>query len=274
MSKFGRYPVPEAPSALARLHFHDGRPLHPIDHEPKIAVLDQEDLLAQRIDVSTFIPGAPNGVDELGSCTANTTIEALSNMLPLAQFLHAVAQLGGATPTGYSDTVAAERAAIGFYSRCTHQTGDLSQEWPPTDCGSSGPYIVAELQRLKLIKSDRIAHGADSIASLMQTDGLLWGTPWLNAWMEPDASAFIDGDGSAATLQTQIAGGVAGGHEIYLSAIEKLTVLPTGHVDPFKTVLRLRNHWTGSWGDHGSARVHLSTIVALGNSADVRQLVV
>lgn len=276
MHALGRYQAPESPNALLRYHFHtDKITLREVDHEPKIAVLDQEDLHAQGILCSQFIPGAGDP-DELGSCTAQTTVEALSNILTPEAFSAFIAQLGAQnSPAGvYTDTVAAERAAIGFYHVCTDQTADSGSEWPPTDCGSSGPYIIKELQHLGLVKTDRLAHGADNIVSLMQTDGLLLGTPWLNAWFNPNAAGFIDGNGSAATLQAQIAQGVVGGHEIYLSAIEKLVLLRTGHVDPTKTVVRLRNHWDGSWADHGSARVHLSTIVALGNQTDLRQLVI
>jgi hypothetical protein len=265
-TKFGRYQVAEAPSALMRLHWHTGTELKTVDHEPRVGVLDQEDLLAQGIRVSSFIPGAQDA-DALGSCTANATTSALSNALPQAEFLKAT---GAAS---YADTKSAEEWAIRFYHQCTDQTGDPAQEWPPTDCGSSGPFIVSELQHLGLATADKIAHGADNIVSLMQTDGLLAGIPFLNAWMQPDSAGFVDGDGSPETLRTQIEQGVAGGHEIYLSAVEQV-VMDGRHVDPAKTVLRFRNSWTAGWGDHGSARFHLSTLVALGHYCDFRQLVV
>lgn len=275
MAAYGRNAVAEAPSALKSLHFHDGiTPLKTVDHEPKIAVLDQEDLIAQGINTAQLVKGAKK-VDALGSCTANTTIEALSNLLSLHAFASLVEMLSTmftSTQTIYADTVTAEKAAIVFYNRCTRQTGQSSQEWPPTDCGSSGPYIVQECETLKVAGGAKIAHGADNIVSLMQSGGIMCGSPFLNAWEEPNAAGFIDGNGSSATLQAQIAQGVAGGHEYFLSAIEKLTLLRTGRVDDRNTVIRIRNHWTPSWGDHGSARVHLSTLVALGNQADFRQL--
>lgn len=265
MSKFGRYQTPESPRALLTAHFHQGGPLRVVDHEPKVAVLDQEDLIAQGIDTSVLIPGAQK-VDALGSCTANANTEALSNLLDQAHF-YAVTGIDH-----YEDTVGAEKFAIRFYHACTDQTGRTSEEWPPTDCGSSGPYIVKENERQNLCGGDVIAHGAQNIVSLMQSAGCLLGTTWLNAWMEPDAAGFIDGNGSSTTLQAQIKQGVAGGHELYLSAIEKLALTETGIVIPESTVLRIRNHWTPSWGDHGSARLHLSTIVALGQYIDIRQL--
>ncbi|HEX5347862.1 MAG TPA: hypothetical protein VFW64_12310 [Pseudonocardiaceae bacterium] len=263
---YGRYQVAEPLSALLRTHVHDGRPLREVDWEPKVGVLDQSDLLAQSIRCSEFIPGATDP-DALGSCTANGTTSALSNLLDEQDFLNLVG-----APT-YADVVAAEKWAISFYHQCSDQTGDPSQEWPPTDCGSSGPYIVSELKALNLAAGDRIAHGADSIVSLMQDGGLLIGSPWLNDWEEPNSAGFIDGDGSVATLQQQIKDGVAGGHETFLSAVERLALTETGRVIPERTVLRGRNSWSARWGDHGSYRVYLSTLVALGQYCDFRLLV-
>lgn len=275
MSKFGRYQAPDPVSALVQLHFHDGvSKLIEVDWEPKVDVLDQEDLDTQGIDVSTFITGAPKGVTALGSCTAQTFTEAMSNILSPQQFAAFVAKLGAqeleAIADVWSNTVAAERAAIGFYHICTDQTADSATEWPPTDCGSSGPYVYKEGVSLGLVKAQQIAHGAQNIVSLMQTGGLLVGMPYLNDWMNPPSSGIVDGDGSASTLQQQINDGVAGGHEIYFSAIEKLTLLPTGQVDPQNTIVRFRNHW-GNWADNGSGYFHLSTIVSLGSQVDLRQ---
>lgn len=263
---FGQYAVAESPSALLRMHLHQGGPLKPVDHEPKVGVLDQEDLIAQGIDTSQLIPGAQK-VDALGSCTANAATSALSNVLNEATFLAAT----GAK--SYADVVSGEQFAIRFYHQCTDQTGDPGQEWPPTDCGSSGQYIVSEAKRLKLASDERIAHGAENIVSLMQTDGLMVGGTWFNSWMEPDANGFVDGNGTVADLEKALRSGVAGGHETYYSAVEKLVLTATGKVDAVKTVLRARNSWTKSFGDNGSYRLHLSTVVALGSHYDFRQLV-
>lgn len=274
-TKLGRYQVPEAPEALARLHFRDASvTLKTVDHEPKIAVLDQEDLHKQGIKCSTFIKGGGDP-DALGSCTANTVIEALSRILSATEFQAMVSALGSQTlkvgGNVYANTVAAERAAIGFYAGCTQQTGKSDSEWPPTDCGSSGPYMYEYAKKLGYIRTEKIAHGATNIVSLMQADGALLGTTWFNNWFDPDAAGFIDGKGTNADLQAAIKSGVAGGHEIYMSAIEKLHMLPNGQVDAANTIIRLRNHWDPSFADHGSFRMHLSTIVALGNQTDVRQ---
>lgn len=266
-TKFGRYQVPESFSAMARLHRYSGdTALKAVEHMPPLGVLDQEDLLKQGIQVSRFIAGGKD-VDALGSCTANATTVALSNALSQEEFLHT-------TRAGsYNDTVAAERWAITFYAACTHQTGDPATEWPPTDCGSSGPYIVAELEAMGLASGDRIAHGADNIVSLLQSDGLLVGSPWFESWMEPDSMGFIDGNGSPDALEAAINSGVAGGHETYHWGIEHLALTATGAVDPFNTIMLARNSWSSSWGDAGNFLYHLSTLVMLGQYCDIRQLV-
>lgn len=277
MSKFGRYAVAEPPHNLGLFHHRDPEStvaLKEVDHEPAVEVLDQEDLDKQGIDTSVLIPGAPKVV-ALGSCVFNTAVEATSNAVPAAAFNQLPAKLGLETVAELcDDTRVAEECAIVMYHQGTDQTGDPSQEWPPTDCGSSGVYMVELLKKLGVIHSQRIAHGPDNVASLLQKDGVCVGSPFLNAWMEPGADGFVDGNGKLSTVQHQIQLGVAGGHEYYLSAIEKLVLLRTGAVDPWNTVIRFRNHWTKSWGDHGSGRMHLSTLtLVLASYADFRQLV-
>jgi hypothetical protein len=273
-TSLGRFQAAEAPSALRRLHFHDGTtPLKEVDFEPKVAVLDQEDLHAQGIMCSSFIPNGGDP-DALGSCTCNTLTEQFSNILSEQDFSAYVAKLGAqAAPADvYTDTVAAERAAIGAYHAVTGQTGQSSQEWPPTDCGSSGPYLYQWALANGYIASELIAHGADNIISLFQGGALLVGSPWAQAWFTPNSAGFIDGDGSVATLQQDLKQ-IAGGHEYTAAAIEKLAFYPTGLVDPFNTVIRCRNHWTASWADQGDFYMHLSLLVVLGGQADVRRFI-
>ncbi len=274
---YGRYQVAEAPSALLSFHFHDGStPLREVDNETPLGVLDQSDLLAQGIHTSRFIPGCKVDAPALGSCTANTAMEALAKLLPEAEFLALCKRLidhaASNAPTSYADVVGAERAAIAFYSRCTDQTGDPSTEWPPTDCGSSGPYIVELARALGVVAGEKIATAGESLLSLMQTGIVMMGSPWFYKWEEPDAQGFIDGNGSIPAIEESIRSGVAGGHETSLTAIEKLALLPTGHVDLVNTVLRGRNHWTKPWGDQGCYRIHASTLVAISGACDFRQL--
>lgn len=264
MSKptYGRFHIPEPFSALARLHRHDGAELKAVQHEPKVGVLDQSDLIAQGIIVSTFIPGAPSGVDALGSCTANATTAALSNLLSTEKWNQMVGD-------SYTDTKTAEEFAIRFYHECTDQTGESAQEWPPTDCGSTGQYIVSECQKLNLASSDRIATTPTDIVSLLQTDGVLIGSPFFYAWEDPAAGGFIDNGG----IDAAIASGVAGGHETYWWGIDALALEANGTVNADKTIIIGRNSWSESWGDAGNYRARLSTFAAISHYCDWRQLV-
>jgi hypothetical protein len=279
MSQFsyGRLHVPESFNTLATaLHVHDGTPLKTVSHDIPLGVLDQQDLLHQGIYVSEFIPQATD-VDALGSCTANATTAALSFLLDEADFLTLPSKLsvGAALKpiAGYEDTVAAEEFAIGFYHDCTDQTGTPDQEYPPTDCGSSGPYIVELLQRLGLVTTAKIAASPQDLVSLLQSGPILQGTPFLQAWEEPNSGGFVDGDGSHTTFEQQLAYGIAGGHETVIAAIETLALTETGHVIPHRTVLRVRNSWSASWGDHGDFRIHLSTLSYILSHCDFRLLV-
>lgn len=265
---YGRIHVPEPPHLLQELHFHDwsGPPLKEVDNEVPLDVLDQSDLESQGIFTTKFIPGCKENVKALGSCTANTAVEALSKLLPSREFVEFVCL--DHTPTEgewhpYNDTDFAEAAAVYFYYLCTHQTGDPASEWPPTDCGSSGLYVVDELTKLGFIKGAKIATAGLSLLSLMQKGPVMLGTPFFFSWEEPNAQGFIDEDGSLGALEKAIHSGVAGGHEITLTAIESLGGNP---------VLRFRNHWGRSWGDAGCGRIHLNTLKMLGNYIDLRQL--
>jgi len=193
--------------------------------------------------------------------------------LPIAfQMLTAA---GRSLPAGLSaaNAVMSEEWAIRFYHACTDQTGDPAQEWPPTDCGSTGLYCCHELMKQGLAGSYKTASGAQNIASLLQGGTVIQGTPYFNAWMEPGPDAFLDGDGSQEALQAAIASGVAGGHETCITALESLAVTETGQVIPEKCVVRVRNSWSASWGDSGSFRLHLSTLQILGSNADFKQFV-
>ena len=263
-TKFGRYSCAE-PMRFDVVHTDPGAPLKTVDHEPPIPVLDQEDLFNQYIDTSAIIPGAQK-VNALGSCTANATAVSLGQMLTAA---------GRPLPAGLSaaNAVMSDEWAIRFYHACTDQTGDPAQEWPPTDCGSTGLYCCHELMKQGLAGSYKTASGAQNIASLLQSGTVIQGTPYFNAWMEPGPDAFLDGDGSPEAFQAAINSGVAGGHETCITALEKLAVTETGQVIPEKCVVRVRNSWSASWGDSGSFRLHLSTLQMLGSNADFKQFV-
>lgn len=273
-TSFGRYHAPEPLHHLTLVHRYAGGELKVADHEPALGVLDQEDYSAQGIDTSALVQGAKK-VDALGNCVYNAGTVAVSN-LGLSTYLDLVKALGLPVPdpsVGFGDVKTGEECAIVGYHRGTDQTGDPSQEWPPTDCGSSGVFLVQFLQSIGVVSSQRIATTAQDIVSLLQEDGVAEGTPFFNAWMTPDANAFVDGNGTPDDLQAAIDSGVAGGHETFICAIEAIEISASGLVIPEKTVLRVRNSWSKSWGDNGDFRIHLSTLVGLGSYCDYRQLV-
>ena len=267
-TKFGRVHVAEPFSSILRLHQHNPAvTLKAVAHPPKVPVLDQEDLQAQGIDTSRVIPGAPVA-DALGSCVANATLAAVSTVLTRTGAEALAQALPGAALAG--DPVADEKTAIRLYHALTDQTGEPATEWPPTDCGSSGLWACKWLESHQVITGHRIAHGADSIVSLMQTHALITGQPWLNAWMTPGSDGFIDGDGSPQRLAEDINGGVAGGHEACWYGIDSLATDEDGHVDPDNTVIRFRNSWSPGWALDGDGLAHLSTFIYLARWCDHR----
>lgn len=272
---YGRVQVPEPPSALACLHLHDGTTeLKEVDHETPLGVLDQSDLIAQGIHTSRFIPGCKTDAEALGSCVFNTAMEWAAWALSLegfARFARAlIADQAAETPTAYGQTAGAERSAIALYHVTSDETGNTAEEWPPTDCGSSGAALYAELKRLGVVASQQITHAGEGLLSLLQTQLVLTGSPFFYSWEEPASDGFIDGNGTAEDLEAAIHSGVAGGHETSMVAIEKLVLTGTGRVEPYGTIIRSRNHWTKSWGDHGCFRTHLSTWVMLSSQCDFR----
>jgi len=267
-TSYGRYQAPESPG-LRGLHVRTATTLTTSTHMPPLAVLDQEDLTAQGISLPSLVPGARQ-VDALGSCTAQATTAAMS-CLGATAFERYSAALDR-DPVEMGDTKGAEEVAICFYHACTDETGTPATEWPTVDCGSSGPYIAKELERLGLIGDALIGHGSTNIASLLQTGPVLMGSPWLQAWEQPGAKGMIDGDGSADALEAAVRSGVAGGHETLLFSIEAIKLTPSGVVTPFETIIVGRNSWSRSWGDEGNYRLHLSTLAMLGSYCDFRQL--
>jgi hypothetical protein len=255
-SKLGRHQRLD-PRSLNFVETGAGVHLGTVDHEPPCPVLDQEDLHAQGISVRTVFPDARglDDADALGSCVGNATVAHASQMVGMAAL---------DLPVG--DAVAAEVLAIRRYHRATQLDEDLADQYPSVDCGSSGLGSAKACKADRLISGYRHATTARGVVALLQTNTAVIGMPWFNQMFSPDRDGFIDSG------QWQRSG-IAGGHELCLTAVEALVLHDDGSIDLARTVLRVRNSWGRSWGDHGSGRMRLSTYQALRRQIDVVQFV-
>ena len=273
-TKFGQISVAET-LRFDLLEFHDGSPLKEVTHEIPIPVLDQEDLHAQGIEVTKLVPGAQD-TDALGSCTCNTGTAHIAERWAAAGKDLADLKLSsgsGELAMSASDAKADEEFAIVLYHLVTDQTGETSQEWPPTDCGSTGLYVCQELISLGLAQSYKSAASVTGALSLLQKATVMMGGPWFNSWMNPDSNGFVDGDGSYAAIQAAIKSGVAGGHETLLHGIQQIAQAADGTVDLGNTVLRVRNSWSTQFALNGDYLVHASTLNYLARHYDFKAVV-
>ncbi|WP_329046948.1 hypothetical protein [Streptomyces sp. NBC_01422] len=251
----GRHMVLD-PRSLAYRRPYDGRPLHATAWEPRIPVLDQQNLIAQGIRTSQQY-GLEQDVDALGSCTGNAATALLSIILSPERAAAAGLETDNAT--------AAEHYAIGLYADATlvDQWQDLT--WPSQDCGSSGLGIAKVLRNRGLIDQYGHATTAEELCTLLQTGPVLMGLPWFSAFSETaDPHGHVDADPAWADSSLE------GGHEICVTALEDVAYVD-GALDPDRTVLRFRNSWSTSWADHGDGRLFLSTYIALRDQIDVVQ---
>jgi hypothetical protein len=221
--------------------------IKPIDHPLGIDILDQSDLDTQGIDVSQLIPGAPK-VKELGSCTGQAGTYNLSTSPKLSA---AVKAAGG---------VLDERFAIVLYADASEADEYPGEAFPPTDCGSSGLGVCKVLKARGLIGSYTWATTLEGVAALLQRGSVMFGTPWYEAWFEPDSDGFVDGGDWEAS-------GVAGGHEICVTRLETWD-----ERDPGKSVIVFPNSWAKGWGEQGYGRMRLATYSRLRSQVDVKQI--
>jgi hypothetical protein len=275
ITKFGQVSVAE-PLRFDMLEIHDGAKLAEVDHAIPIPVLDQEDLHKQGIDVSTLVPGAQD-VDALGSCTCNTGTGHIAERWVAAGKSLANLKLGnGGVQLGLSgnDATADEKFAIVLYHLVTDQTGNPSEEWPPTDCGSNGLYVCQELISQGLASSYKSAANVTGALALLQDGTVMQGGPWFNSWMTPDANGFVDGDGSHEAVRAAVRSGVAGGHETLQHGIPQLAQSANGSVDLANTVIKVRNSWSTQFGLDGDYLLHASTLNYLSRYYDYKAVVI
>jgi hypothetical protein len=255
--QLGRHLVLD-PRSLAYRRRYDGGSLRPTAWQPKIPVLDQQDLIAQGIRTSTLSDGVDD-VDALGSCTANAAT-ALVSVLHDADTL-------AAAGLDVNDGAAAERWAIGLYAEATRADQWHDQQWPNDDCGSSGLGVAKALRSRTLIDQYGHATTAEELCQLLQTGPVLMGLPWHEAFFEPSGpNALLDDcDGWQDSP-------VAGGHEVCITALEDVVRDDTGTgLDYARTILRVQNSWSATWADQGCFRMSLDVYRALRDQTDLVQ---
>ncbi|MFD5899046.1 hypothetical protein [Streptomyces sp. NPDC060366] len=243
------------PRSLAYRRPYSGEPLRATEWEPRIPVLDQQNLRSQGIYTSQAY-GLVDDLDALSSCTGNAGAALLSVLLTKDQ----------ATAAGLDtdNAAAAEHFAIGLYADASQRDQWRQEAWPTDDVGSSGLGVAKALHARGLVDQYGHATTALELCALLQSGPVLLGTRWHAAFSEPDRDGFIDTDPEWADSPLE------GGHEVCVTALEAIA-LNDGVLMPEHTVLRFRQSWGSSWGDHGDGRMRLSTYLALRDDADVIQ---
>jgi hypothetical protein len=254
--KLGRHLVLD-PRTLSRRRPYAGEQIKPADHEPDLPVLDQEDLTEQGIFVSQLYAGMPD-LPALGSCGGNSGTEVAASLLSRDEAL--------AVGLDTRDAVAAEKFAIGVYSDATHRDQWNDVAFPSDDCGTSGLAVAQVLKDRGICDSYTTATTAEEFARDLGHGACLYGTPWYQAWFEPVGSNALLDD-----IKGWERSPIAGGHLVTATALEEVVFDRAGRLDPAKTIVRFRNHWTASWGDNGSFRMSLGLYLATRDQVDIIQ---
>jgi len=252
--RLGRHQVLD-PRSLAYRRPYDGQLLRATAWEPRIPVLNQTNLIAQGISTAQAY-GLDQDVDALGSCTGNAATTLLSILLTPEQALAAALNL--------ADASQAQHFAIGLYADATSCDEWSDAAWPTQDVGSSGLGVAKAMRNRGLIDQYGHATTGAQLCTLLQTGPVLMGLPWHAAMSTPGADGFVDADPDWASSP------VEGGHEVCVTALEDVA-FTDGALDPAHTVLRFRNSWSSTWGDHGDGRLTLSTYLALRSEVDIIQ---
>jgi hypothetical protein len=184
---------------------------------------------------------------QLGSCTGNAgtgllATDSAGRIAPTTVFVTAA---GAAASHGLflnASYVLDEAFAVKLYSLATILDG-VSGQYPPTDTGSSGVGVGKALKALGLAAGYTHAFSVAALNSALQTGPVMIGIEWYNSMFDPAA------DGRIPVTKSS---GVAGGHEIALTAFDAAT-------DEY----RIDNSWGTSWGVAGSGFFSVSDLTYL-----------
>lgn len=189
----------------------------------------------------------------IGSCVGNAGTGALGTQ----PFHNAV---GRTTLTAPNDSLACETFAVKLYSDST-----AVDPWPgtylPTDTGSSGLAVCQVLKTRGVINGYNWAVTAHGFLQLLQWGPVIMGTPWYQAFFQPDKNGFIDSNPHWSTS------GIAGGHEVEAVGVE----LDTTNL--LNSVITFANSWGPGWSDAGYFRMRLNTYQQM-TGCDLKQYTV
>lgn len=171
----------------------------------------------------------------LGSCTGNaaTGVLGTDSAGRTATSSVTITAAGAAASHGlFSAGVHTldEDFAVALYSLATILDG-ISGQYPPSDTGSTGVGVAKALQVLGLASGYTHAFSIAALNSALQTGPVLIGINWYNSMFDPKSDGQI-------VLDTK--SGLAGGHELELSAFDATT----GEYE-------VDNSWAESWGLKG-----------------------
>lgn len=158
------------------------------------------------------------------------------------------------------DPNADEKFAVALYSDAT-AVDPYPGNYPPTDTGSSGLAICQVLKSRGTISGYRWASTAVGFVTLLQTAPVMMGTPWYQAFFDPDKNGFIDSN------RYWRSSGIAGGHEIEALAVD----IDTSNL--LNSVITFANSWGTRWADNGYFRMRLRTYTQM-SGVDLKQFVV
>lgn len=157
----------------------------------------------------------------LGSCTGNAAAQWL-NSKPSHK-----------PRTRYYD----QEDAVSFYSGATKRD-PWEGVYPPTDTGSSGLAVAAELKSRGLISSYNWAFGLDHALKSLVVSPILVGSAWHSDMFYPDANGFITPTGDEV-----------GGHEYEVFGINLS-----------KRYVWILNSWSTLWGLDGRAKMSFDSL--------------
>jgi hypothetical protein len=238
---------------------HDGMRLgRHLELDPRsLAFLPDPELARKPIKPAEWVPPIPTlNQGQLGSCTGNA---GTYHMAALAGPGRANTLALKGNVLSATDAAACESFAVELYHEATVLDG-FPGDYPPDDTGSSGLGVCRALKANHLIGRYVWATNLRAFGVLLQRAGVIIGTPWFESWFRPGPDGFVDDNPDWANS------GVAGGHEVYVEALEAWD-----EQDPAKSVIRFHNSWGDGWGDHGCGRMRLSTYKQLQASVDVKQ---